>query len=67
MQFGIEIPGYFKWSLANMFIRNGLGLYENLGRCMYVNRVLDFMLIQEYRDHATKFWSSRLKKREEVA
>lgn len=38
MQFGIEIPGYFKWSLAQYVYKQWAGLYENLGRYVYVNR-----------------------------
>ena len=38
MQFGIEIPGYFKWSLAQYVYAQWAGLYENLGRYVYVNR-----------------------------
>jgi predicted MPP superfamily phosphohydrolase len=40
MQFGIEIPGYFKWSLAQYVYAQWAGLYENLGRYIYVNRGL---------------------------
>jgi hypothetical protein len=29
MQFGIEIPGYFKWSLAQYVYAQWAGLYEN--------------------------------------
>ena len=42
MQFGIEIPGYFKWSLAQYVYRQWAGLYENLGRYIYVNRGFGF-------------------------
>jgi predicted MPP superfamily phosphohydrolase len=38
MQFGIEIPGFFKWSLAQYVYKQWAGLYENLGRYVYVNR-----------------------------
>lgn len=38
MQFGIEIPGVFKWSLAQYVYKQWAGLYENLGRYVYVNR-----------------------------
>jgi predicted MPP superfamily phosphohydrolase len=31
MQFGIEIPGYFKWSLAQYVYKQWAGLYENMG------------------------------------
>ncbi len=42
MQFGIEIPGYFKWSLAQFIYKQWAGLYENLGRYVYVNRGFGF-------------------------
>jgi uncharacterized protein len=42
MQFGIEIPGYFKWSLAQYAYKQWAGLYENLGRYVYVNRGFGF-------------------------
>lgn len=37
-QFGIEIPGVIKWSPAQYFYKQWAGLYENLGRYVYVNR-----------------------------
>ena len=42
MQFGIEIPGYFKWSLAEYIYKQWAGLYENKGRYVYVNRGFGF-------------------------
>ena len=42
MQFGIEIPGWFKWSLAQYAYKQWAGLYENLGRYVYVNRGFGF-------------------------
>lgn len=42
MQFGLEIPGYFKWSLAQYVYKQWAGLYENLGRYVYVNRGFGF-------------------------
>ncbi len=42
MQFGIEIPGYFKWSLAQYVYKQWAGLYENMGRFVYVNRGFGF-------------------------
>nr|WP_294925782.1 metallophosphoesterase [uncultured Flavobacterium sp.] len=42
MQFGIEIPGYFKWSLAQYIYKQWAGLYENMGRYVYVNRGFGF-------------------------
>lgn len=42
MQFGMEIPGYFKWSLAQYVYKQWAGLYEELGRYVYVNRGFGF-------------------------
>ena len=42
MQFGIEIPGVIKWSLAQFAYKQWAGLYENLGRYVYVNRGFGF-------------------------
>lgn len=42
MQFGIEIPGYFKWSLAQYIYKQWAGLYENASRYVYVNRGFGF-------------------------
>ncbi|MBB1194330.1 metallophosphoesterase [Flavobacterium sp. SOK18b] len=42
MQFGIEIPGYFKWSLVQYVYEQWAGLYENVGRYVYVNRGFGF-------------------------
>ena len=42
MQFGIEIPGWFKWSLAQYVYKQWAGLYENVGRYIYVNRGFGF-------------------------
>lgn len=42
MQFGIEIPGVFKWSPVQYIYAQWAGLYENLGRYIYVNRGLGF-------------------------
>lgn len=42
MQFGIEIPGYFKWSLAQYMYKCWAGLYESAGRYIYVNRGFGF-------------------------
>jgi predicted MPP superfamily phosphohydrolase len=42
MQFGIEIPGYIKWSLAQYVYKQWAGLYENRGRYVYVNRGFGF-------------------------
>lgn len=42
MQFGIEIPGFFKWSLAQYVYKQWAGLYEEFGRYVYVNRGFGF-------------------------
>jgi predicted MPP superfamily phosphohydrolase len=42
MQFGIEIPGFFKWSLAQYVYKQWAGLYEEFGRYIYVNRGFGF-------------------------
>ncbi|HEX8561835.1 MAG TPA: metallophosphoesterase [Flavobacterium sp.] len=42
MQFGIEIPGFLKWSPAQYMYKQWAGLYENLGRYVYVNRGFGF-------------------------
>ena len=41
-QFGIEIPGFFKWSPVEYVYKQWAGLYENVGRYIYVNRGLGF-------------------------
>lgn len=38
LQFGIEIPGYLKWSPAQYVYKQWAGMYENLDRYLYVNR-----------------------------
>lgn len=42
MQFGIEIPGFFKWSLAQYIYKQWAGLYAEFGRYIYVNRGFGF-------------------------
>ena len=42
LQFGIEIPGFFKWSPIEYVYKQWAGLYENFGRFIYVNRGLGF-------------------------
>lgn len=41
-QFGIEIPGVIKWSPIQYIYKHWAGLYENLGRYIYVNRGFGF-------------------------
>lgn len=38
MQFGIEIPGYVKWSPVQYVYKHWAGLYQNKDRYLYVNR-----------------------------
>ena len=42
MQFGIEIPGFVKWSPVQYVYKQWAGLYENAGRYVYVNRGFGF-------------------------
>ena len=42
LQFGIEIPGFFKWSPVQYVYKQWAGLYENMGRYIYVNRGFGF-------------------------
>lgn len=43
MQFGIEIPGWFKWSPVKYRYENWAGIYEELGRYINVNRGFGFL------------------------
>lgn len=42
LQFGIEIPGFFKWSPAQYVYDQWAGLYEKAGKYIYVNRGFGF-------------------------
>lgn len=42
LQFGIEIPGWIKWSPVKYVYRQWAGLYEQAGRYLYVNRGFGF-------------------------
>lgn len=42
LQFGIEIPGWFKWSPAQYVYAQWAGLYETAGKYIYVNRGFGF-------------------------
>lgn len=42
LQFGIEIPGIFKWSPAQYVYDQWAGLYEKAGKYIYVNRGFGF-------------------------
>jgi len=41
-QFGIEIPGVIKWSPIQYIYKHWAGLYENMGKYIYVNRGFGF-------------------------
>jgi predicted MPP superfamily phosphohydrolase len=41
-QFGIEIPGVFKWSPVQYVYKQWAGLYQEFGRYIYVNRGFGF-------------------------
>jgi uncharacterized protein len=41
-QFGIEIPGFFQWSPVQYVYKQWAGLYEHVGRYIYVNRGFGF-------------------------
>ncbi|SIN65445.1 metallophosphoesterase [Algoriphagus halophilus] len=43
MQFGIEIPGFIKWSPASYRYPKWAGLYQELGRYLHVNRGFGFL------------------------
>jgi uncharacterized protein len=43
MQFGIEIPGWIKWSPVKYRYAKWAGLYEEFGRYLYVNRGFGFL------------------------
>ncbi|WP_373057778.1 metallophosphoesterase [Zunongwangia sp. H14] len=43
MQFGIEIPGWIKWSPIQYRYKHWAGVYEELGRAINVNRGFGFL------------------------
>jgi len=43
MQFGIEIPGWFKWSPVEYRYKNWAGIYEEFGRYINVNRGFGYL------------------------
>ncbi len=43
MQFGIEIPGWFKWSPVKYRYENWAGIYEEYGRFINVNRGFGYL------------------------
>jgi predicted MPP superfamily phosphohydrolase len=42
-QFGIEIPGWIKWSPAQFMYKQWAGLYQQGEQFLYVNRGLGFL------------------------
>lgn len=42
LQFGIEIPGIFRWSPVQYVYKQWAGLYEEFGKYLYVNRGFGF-------------------------
>lgn len=43
MQFGIEIPGWFRWSPVKYRYQNWAGIYEEFGRYINVNRGFGYL------------------------
>ena len=43
MQYGIEIPGWVKWSPIKLFYKQWAGLYQKDNQYLYVNRGLGFL------------------------
>ncbi len=43
MQFGIEIPGWFKWSPVKWRYKHWAGIYEDLGQYINVNRGFGYL------------------------
>ncbi len=43
MQFGVEIPGWLKWSPASFVYKQWAGLYQQNHQSLYVNRGLGFL------------------------
>lgn len=43
MQFGVEIPGWFKWSPIQYIYKQWAGLYQREGQYLYVNRGFGFL------------------------
>jgi predicted MPP superfamily phosphohydrolase len=43
MQFGIEIPGFIKWSPVKYIYKHWAGLYKQDNQYLYVNRGLGFL------------------------
>ena len=43
MQFGIEVPGFIKWSPVKYKYKNWAGLYQKANQYLYVNRGFGFL------------------------
>ena len=43
MQFGIEIPGFIKWSPIKYVYKQWAGLYQKDNQSLYVNRGLGYL------------------------
>jgi len=67
LQFGIEIPGVFKWSPVQYVYKQWAGLYENLGRYVYVNRGFGFHAYPGRVGILPEITVITLKKQEKVA
>lgn len=66
-QFGIEIPGWIKWSPVQYVYKQWAGLYENMGRYIYVNRGFGFHAFPGRVGIMPEITVITLKKREKVA
>ena len=65
-QFGIEIPGGIKWSPVQYVYKQWAGLYENMGRYIYVNRGFGFHAFPGRVGIMPEITVITLKKREKV-
>jgi predicted MPP superfamily phosphohydrolase len=43
MQFGIEVPGFIKWSPIQYIYKQWAGAYRKKGKFLYVNRGFGFL------------------------
>ncbi|WP_159778292.1 metallophosphoesterase [Flavobacterium sp. 9AF] len=66
-QFGIEIPGWIKWSPVQYVYKQWAGLYENAGKYIYVNRGFGFHAYPGRVGIMPEITVIELKKRESVA
>ncbi len=63
LQFGIEIPGVIKWSPVQYVYKQWAGLYENIGRYVYVNRGFGFHAYPGTCWYLARNYCARTKKR----